>query len=68
MAEESAFMASINKFIKSKEDKGSLLSFARDLSPENKSSLGKQLETFADDMRKLEKGQMSYAEMRELYG
>jgi len=30
--------------------------------------INKQLETFADDMDKLERGEMTYSEMRSLYG
>jgi hypothetical protein len=57
-----------NEFVASKDDPNSLLSTARNISPNNASEIDKQLQTFTSDMQKLEQGKMSYSEMRALYG
>lgn len=66
--DQSEFMKSIKNFIATKDDPNSLLSNARNLSKENANEIDKQLETFETDMKKVEQGKMSYAEMRALYG
>lgn len=38
------------------------------LNPADKASLEKQLITFADDIDKMRKGKLSYADMRAMYG
>jgi phage shock protein A len=64
----SQFMKSINEFVNSKNDPNSILSKAMNSSPHHANEIKKQLQTFTEDMKNLEKGTMSYSEMRARYG
>ena len=64
----SKFQASIRNFVASKDNPQSVLAKVMKSSPENAEKLAGQMKTFESDMEKLEKGKMSYAEMRSLYG
>ena len=61
----SSFIDSIMRFIKTKDEKGSVLYQARNASEDRKAEIDKQLKTFADDLKS---GKLSYAEMRARYG
>ena len=65
---QSAFMKSIHEFVENQKKPGSLVETVKTLFPDMMDSLEKQLETFEQDMAKLEEGKMSYSEMRSLYG
>ena len=61
----SSFLDSIMRFIKTQDEKGSVLYQARNSSEARKAEIDKQLKTFADDLKS---GKLSYAEMRSRYG
>lgn len=67
--EEQKSNDSIHKFVDSVHVEGSFLNKVYNLhNEEGKSELDKQLKTFAVDIQKMDKGKMTYAEMRGLYG
>ncbi len=65
---QSEFMKDIHAFVASKNDPNSVLGIAYRSSPQTAEALDKQLETFAHDMQRLENGEISYADMRGMYG
>lgn len=66
--QQTQFIKDICDFVESSKNPNSIVSVVKKVFPENAKELDRQLETFASDMQKLEKGQMTYSEMRSLYG
>ena len=65
---QNSVVDSITRFVQTKDTQGSILSNARNASEENKKAIDKQLETFEQDIKSMQSGKMSYAEMRSRYG
>ncbi len=64
----SEFITNVDTFVESANNPNSLLGVVMTTVPGAKDPIQEQLKTFATDMRRFEKGEMSYAEMRMLYG
>jgi hypothetical protein len=61
-------MRSVEQFVEESKKLNSLVDTVKKQYPQDADSLDKQLSTFAADVKKMESGQMSYSEMRRLYG
>lgn len=65
---ETPFMKDVVAFSKEFDKPNSLIGDIQRVFPAAVPELTRQMQTFVGDMRKFENGEMSYAEMRMLYG
>jgi len=66
---EEPIVKDVNKFVQTSNQPGTILHDTLQNLPENqKKELESQLKTFPTDVKKMNKGEMTYAEMRMMYG
>ena len=65
---QTPFMTNVIAFSKQFDDPNSFVGSIQRVFPAAAPQLNAQMKTFVGDMMKFEQGQMSYAEMRSLYG